>query len=136
MSVSVGVKVAVITEDPTATKVSSPALVIEATAGSADVYVNVPAVSAVGGVTVEGASPSVAETSAKAERIGVLAMAPTACMAKCCPAQVPLSVDQEEPALADARVRKVGVGLTSVVGAVELHFQPIVPPEFPVTTMK
>jgi hypothetical protein len=132
----VGVNVAVITDDPTATKVRSPVLVIDATAGSADVYVNVPAVSAVGGVTVKGASPSVAETSAKAERAGVLAMAPTACMAKCCPAQVPLSADHEEPALPDARVRKVGVGLTSVVGAVELHFQPIVPPEFPVTTMK
>ena len=85
---------------------------------------------------MSGASPTVAETSAKAESAGVLAIAPTACIAKCCPAQVPLSVDHDEPELPDARVRKVGVGVTSVVGAVELHFHPMVPPEFPVTTMK
>ena len=50
-------------------------------------------------------------------------------------AHVPDTGDHEDPESVDRSDAKVGDGVTSVVGD-DAHFQPIVPPELPVRTMK
>ena len=72
-------------------------------------------------------------------RVGVVGVGraePVTFRPKFVPAQFPPVAVQVDPLLVDVRLTKVGVGETSVVGAVALHFQPIVPGLLPVMTMK
>jgi len=65
--------------------------------------------------------------------VGVAPVVPVTTVLKVCPAQVPETAAQVEPASVDLIAENVGAGETSVVAGEE-HFQPIVPPALPVTT--
>jgi len=89
--------------------------------------VNVPGAVEVGATIVWAGAPTVPETFEKFDSVGVDGSAPVTAIPKFSPAQVPETADHAPPLLLDASDVNVGVGLTFVVGAAALHFQPIVP---------
>jgi len=136
--VSFGVNVAVIVEVPAPTNESVVPL-IDATAVFDDEYVNDPGVDELGALIEVGLSPKIALIAVNTPRVGVVGVEmvdPVTFRPKFVPAQFPPVADQLEPPLVEVRLTNVGVGETSVVGAVALHFQPIVPGLLPVMTMK